>query len=290
MMKSLFYLMSTLSLALMFSSCASTKGGPLQQTLDQQEQYLSSGEYQMAIDGYNSAIQNYPAEQSVLENYARTLERIKKSADQAYKEKKYDSATQAYAVLSRNFHHFKSFEKALSFDSNTINFKLRMSRIEQSKAVARHALKSRQYLNAIEAYAVSLQNYPDDQALKKSFIDTVEEIHQTGERALKSGNLIVAGNSYSALLRKYGLFEKSAVTLPFNKKSVEDGLKQCRNLLTRKGLEQYRKGDLQAAISIWEDILKFDPDNVEIKKAIENAEYQLKKIKKESMLQEQSID
>jgi len=282
MIKRLLFLIVSLSLALMFSSCVSTKGGSVQQTLDQQEQHASSGDHQKAIEGYNEALLNHPDESSVIQSYTRTLERIKTSADQAYKEKKYASAIQTYTVLSKNYNHFKLFEKSLSFDSKYISLMLRKSRIARSKTLAQSAFKSSEYMEAIEAYSVSLQYYPNDQSLINSFVAIVTEIHQIGENALKSGHYVTAGNVYLALLRKYSLLEISDGTLPFSKKSVEGGLKQCQNILKRKGLEQYRKGNLEAAISIWKDILKFDPENVEIKKAIENAESQLKKIKKES--------
>jgi tetratricopeptide (TPR) repeat protein len=286
----LFISSAMLALVLVFSSCVSTKGGSLQQDLDQQEQYIASGEPQKAIDGYNTTLKKYPDEAVVVQSYIQTLERMKTSADKAYKAQRYTSAIQTYTVLSKNFHHFKSFEKSLSFDAKYINRRLRESRIGRSKILARNGLKSGDYMKAIEAFSASLQYYPKDKDLKNSFGATVTEIHSIGEKALKSSHHITAGKAYSALLRKYSLIEKSAANLPFSKKTAESGLKQCQNILMRKGLEQYRKGNLDAAIAIWKDILKFDPDDVEVKKAIQNAESQLKKIKKESKVQRQLND
>jgi cytochrome c-type biogenesis protein CcmH/NrfG len=51
-------------------------------------------------------------------------------------------------------------------------------------------------------------------------------------------------------------------------------------MLTRKGLEEYRKGNLARAIAHWEGLLEFDPDNAEIRKAVETAVEQQKKLKK----------
>jgi cytochrome c-type biogenesis protein CcmH/NrfG len=42
---------------------------------------------------------------------------------------------------------------------------------------------------------------------------------------------------------------------------------------------EYRKGNLKGAISVWESLLAFDPDNEQIKKAIETARAQLQQIK-----------
>jgi hypothetical protein len=52
--------------------------------------------------------------------------------------------------------------------------------------------------------------------------------------------------------------------------------------MTRQGLEHYRKGELSAAISAWRRLLLFDPENAQIKKSIESASAQLKKIKSSS--------
>ena len=62
---------------------------------------------------------------------------------------------------------------------------------------------------------------------------------------------------------------------------MEDGLKKCRVQLTRDGLDLYRQGKLKEAIAIWQGLLEFDPDNIEIRKAVDTATEQLKTIKKE---------
>jgi len=271
-----------LPLALTFSSCVSTKGGSLERALNQQEAHVSAGDHQKAIDGYKKTLREYPDEETVIKSCIQSLEGIKASADKAHRAKKFTSAIQTYTLLSKNYHHFASFEKSLSFDAKDIALMLKNSQIEQSTTLAADAVKSGDYLRAVEAYSGLLQSYPGDQLLKRRFIATVTTIYRTGETAFKSGQLVVAGNAYSALLRTYALLVKSDVSLPFSNKSLENGLDESRNLLLRKGLEKYRNEDLKAAISIWKDILKFDPDNVEIKKAIENAESQLKKIKEKS--------
>ena len=54
----------------------------------------------------------------------------------------------------------------------------------------------------------------------------------------------------------------------------------CRESLTKAGLAEYRKGNLEKAIAVWESLLVFDPDNAEIKKAVETAKTQLNEILK----------
>jgi cytochrome c-type biogenesis protein CcmH/NrfG len=59
---------------------------------------------------------------------------------------------------------------------------------------------------------------------------------------------------------------------------LAEGIAACREGLTKTGLEEYRKGNLAKAISVWEDLLSFDPDNTEIKKAVDTARTQLNKV------------
>ncbi len=48
--------------------------------------------------------------------------------------------------------------------------------------------------------------------------------------------------------------------------------------LSQRALDEYRKGNLAEAISIWKSILVFDPNNAVIVKAIDTATIQLKNL------------
>jgi outer membrane protein assembly factor BamD (BamD/ComL family) len=48
--------------------------------------------------------------------------------------------------------------------------------------------------------------------------------------------------------------------------------------LSQQALDEYRKGNLASAISIWKSILAFDPDNPAVVKAINTATIQLKNL------------
>jgi hypothetical protein len=48
--------------------------------------------------------------------------------------------------------------------------------------------------------------------------------------------------------------------------------------LSQRALDEYRKGNLAAAISLWKSILAFDPDNAAIVKAIKTATLQQKNL------------
>ena len=54
----------------------------------------------------------------------------------------------------------------------------------------------------------------------------------------------------------------------------------CSERLMEKGIMEYRKGNLGNAVSLWQDILKFDADHEETSKAIDTATIQLNNLKK----------
>jgi len=69
-------------------------------------------------------------------------------------------------------------------------------------------------------------------------------------------------------------------SLSFERKGLSEKIKSCRKILFENGLEQYRSGSLDQAISIWKTILTFDPENQEIKRAVDIATLQLENLQK----------
>jgi hypothetical protein len=50
----------------------------------------------------------------------------------------------------------------------------------------------------------------------------------------------------------------------------------------QRALDEYRKGNLAGAISIWKGILEFDPHNADVMKEIDTATIQLKNLQPKS--------
>ncbi len=264
------------------SSCITNKKNAVQRALAESQQHMTAGNYQEAINSYDAAYTRYLNETDARENYIRTVEEMKASADNAYDTKNYDMSAEIYSVLSKNFTKFKTFEKSLSFDQEYLDRKIKDCRIAQIEIQAQNALAAGNFSGAIDMYKTSLESYPDDALLREKFLGTVSEIYQVAENAQADGNHVLAGKAYLALSESSPMLKRSLPSLPFTENPLKEGLRNCRAALTGKGLEQYRKGKLKEAITIWEGILQFDPDNIEIKKAIDNAEAQLKKIKKQT--------
>jgi hypothetical protein len=64
---------------------------------------------------------------------------------------------------------------------------------------------------------------------------------------------------------------------PVERASLEE-VDRTRLKSEQRALDEYRKGNLAGAISIWKSILEFDPNNADIMKAINTATIQLKNL------------
>ena len=266
-----------------FCSCVINKKNAIQRAFAGSQQHLGTGNYQEAINSCDAVYTKYPHETDAREYYIRTVEGMKTSADTAYDAKKYDLSEDIYSVLSQNFPKFKSFVKSLSFDNAYLSRKIRNCRIVQIEIQAQNAIATANFSGAIDMYKTSLKSYPDDALLREQYFEIVFNIYQVAERAQTENNYVTAGIVYSLLANRFQTLKKSIPSLPFTENSLKKGVRDCRSALTGKGLEKYRIGKLKEAIAVWEGILKFDPENIEIRNAIENAKVQLKKNKRLDM-------
>jgi tetratricopeptide (TPR) repeat protein len=265
---------------ILMTSCAPPKKVSFYPLISQSQQQLQAGDFQKAIDTCQATYEEYPEARTVLENYLKILQQIKAAADRFFETKDFVPAIRIYSLLSRNFPRFRKFEKSLPFTQELLDTRLRNSRNGISERQARQAFEAGDFDKAIAVYNIRNLENPEDADFRAGFISLLEEIKRTGDGALSKENFVLAGRTYSSLLKYFKSFEKFRVSLSFSEKSLDEGLKVCRTELNKKALEQYRKENLAEAISIWQSLLTFDPDNIEAKKAVETATIQLKKIKK----------
>jgi len=81
-------------------------------------------------------------------------------------------------------------------------------------------------------------------------------------------------------LKNYSTLAGLERFLSYNAGSLDTGIETCRKILFEEGLEQYRSGNLGQAISVWRNILAFDPENQEVKKAMDKAIRQVRNLEK----------
>lgn len=261
---------------MMIASCG---GGMKVKISDQIRQNLESGDFQKALDHCKDEYErNQKKKKEVVELYVETIEYIKAYGDKAFQKRDFVSAGDIYALLLKNFHRFSSFADKLSFDRNSVATRLRMS---QTLMVEKQVISCNRvgYIQkGIELYKGLHQQEPQDQTLRRDYVALLESIKSHGDIAYEKNDLLLAGCTYRILWNNFSSFNSVRSSLSFNRDLLNINLKKCQKKLFENGLEQYRMGDLNMAISIWRSILTFDPENQEVKRALNTAIQQSKNL------------
>jgi len=265
--------------ALLLFSCAPPPPvtGP---DLGYARQRLAAEDFAAALDSYAATAQSYPGDRGVLRDFKEAAEKIKKSADARFADRNYAEAEKAYSLLIENFPRFAEFERSLSFDPESLSGRVLECRVRLSERRARQSLAEGDTLRALDGFKVLPPEVLGNPAQSAGLRRIMEETKGLSDKALARKDFVAAGKGYAVLSREYPLARQAGLSLTFSLSEAEEGLKSCRSQLTREGLDQYRKGNLTEAIAIWQGLLQFDPENVEILKAVETAAEQLKKLQK----------
>jgi tetratricopeptide (TPR) repeat protein len=146
--------------------------------------------------------------------------------------------------------------------------------------IAKNYLTDGDFQKALETYDVAYNQFPNDSELRSNYIRTIHQIKKNADIAFHREDFAQAGSIYRVLLDNYPHFNDLITSSSFDKELLISRINTCSKNLTEKGLLKYREGNLREAISIWNDILKFDPENVEVRKSIDTATVQLKNFQK----------
>jgi len=242
--------------------------------------YLKEGDFQRAIDVYQGAYQQYPHESMLRKNYLQNLEAIKKNADQAFERKDFVAAERVYEILWRNYPHFNDLAPSLSFNEQFLERRIQTSRKLLAEKQAHLHLTAGDFQKTIEIYIEIYQQNSKDSRVRKSYTKAIKAIKKNADQAFERKDFASAGRVYEILWRNYSHFPDMKPSPSWNIKILEDRVQNCKTFLYQKALDQYRSGNLSDATAIWKSILEFDPENAEIKKAVDTATIQLRNLEK----------
>lgn len=144
----------------------------------------------------------------------------------------------------------------------------------------RRLLAAAEYGKAVLSYQAAVERNPGNKEVVTEYQNALEEVKRLADEAAARENFLEAGKGYASLRKTYPTAEKFGFLPSFSRNDADEGLRKCRSHLTQKGLDLYRRGCLKEAISVWEDLLKFDPGNGEIRKAVDTAVEQLRELEK----------
>jgi tetratricopeptide (TPR) repeat protein len=279
-------------LLLFLSSCSWLKKEQVQKEQLQEEQIqkhagdvdkqaqmeIETGKFQGAIDLYRETYQTHPQDPKVRNGYIKTLESMKRKGDQAFEKNDFKLAEKIYETLMRNWVHFSDFSPSLSFRKEFLEKKIKMSRCSLTEEQVSSYLEAGEFRKAIDICKEMYKRYPQDPTVRSGYIRTLEAIKTRGDRAFEERDFVRAGCVYEIVLRNVSSVSPLNGSFSFSKEGLIAKIRSCKKILFENGLKQYRSGNLNQAIALWKSILIFDPENEEIKKAVDMATVQVKNL------------
>ena len=262
------------------SSCGWVKRTQVKSAVDEAHQELRSGDFQKALDTYQLAYKKYPKDSEMLKNYIGAIESMKAQGDEAFGRENFAQAQITYDLLLKNFPRFSDFANLLSFKKNFLVTRLKMSRMLPAEKQARSCLKNGDVQKGIDIYRGLFQQYPWDTTVRNGYVSLLESIKGQADLDFKHKDFAQAGRTYRILLKNYSSLGHLNRFFSYNAGLLDTGIETCRKILFEDALEQYRSGNLSQAISIWKNILTFDPENLEVKKAMDKAILQTRNLEK----------
>lgn len=280
--KSLLCLSIFLSLCL--ASCAWLKREQIQReredSADQVQKELEAGRFQRAIDLCEELRQKYPQDSTVRSRYIETVEAVKKNADRAFEKDDFETAGNIYEILGKNWARFGIIGPSLSFDRSSLEKKAKTSRCLLMAGQVPSYIKAGEFQKAVDLSREVYRKYPREPSIRKSYVQILEVVKKNGDRAFERKDFEAAGSLYDLLLKHISSLNHSNGFSSLKKNGFAEKIKTCAKSLFEKGLQQYRAGNLERAISVWKTILAFDPGNEEAKGAVAMATLQLKNLEK----------
>jgi tetratricopeptide (TPR) repeat protein len=269
-------------MALTLAGCASAQRTALRTTTAASTGALAAGDYGKALDLYQKLYEKDRANGKVVSKYAAMIEEVKAAGDGAADKGSYATAQATFKLLADHWDGFSALGRRLSFKKSDLEAEAKDCRLALCECQFRQEIGSGNYAKALAAYQSVLKDYNQDKAVKARYLKGVAEIAAIAAKALEAKDYALAGRIDGLLLRNVESFVAGtgapAEGAP-SRDSLTKAVRVCSSELTTSGLTEYRKGNLESAISAWDELLSFDPGNAEVKKAVETARAQLGKIK-----------
>ncbi|HEY6010523.1 MAG TPA: hypothetical protein VIX18_03550 [Nitrospirota bacterium] len=150
--------------------------------------------------------------------------------------------------------------------------------IEDTAKQAQAHLAAGEYRKALELYAERYDKYRYP-AMSAPFAGTGEQIRSAADAAFQKKDFANAWNIYHTLQESGITTRDFSPPLSFDDDYLVRQMKASSKGLLEAGLTKYREGKLEDAIAIWKKALEFDPENKDLKSAVDTATTQLQKLK-----------
>jgi tetratricopeptide (TPR) repeat protein len=141
-------------------------------------------------------------------------------------------------------------------------------------------LKEGGHERALELFATAWKEEPGHPGVSREFDGALLALKRNGDAAHAQGKLEDAGKRWTGTLRYMNHPAASPKGYPFTRAEVQGQVDRLTAALLEKGVLDYRKGNIEAAIANWKTVLAYDPGNDEAAKSIRTATTQLENLRK----------
>jgi tetratricopeptide (TPR) repeat protein len=155
-----------------------------------------------------------------------------------------------------------------------------LSVADKAYAAGAAAMAEGNHERALEAFSTAWKERPGHPGVSKDFPEALTRLKNSGDEAFRQGRAEEAGRRWSSALRHLSHPAEKGKILPFGKADLRSSIDHLSASLMEKGLVEYRKGNLEAAIASWRAILSYDPSHEEAARSLQTATTQLENLKK----------
>jgi len=131
-------------------------------------------------------------------------------------------------------------------------------------------LEKKNYRQAIE-----LMNGRGREGLEREYLQAINGLLNVGDDAFALGDYAPAARAFKGVLDAYPVEPSYRGRVSHDPKQIRILLETCANRMMEQGLEEYRRGRLESAISKWKGVLTISPGCQEARKALDTATVQL---------------
>lgn len=154
------------------------------------------------------------------------------------------------------------------------------TRADAAYAAGVNAMREGDFERALERFDAAWKEKPAHPGVQYLFGDAVAGLKRSGDEAYQQRRSVEAGRKWTAALHAMDHPAARGRALPFSRADLRGHIDRLTASLLRGAIEDYRRGDLEAAIAGWNGILSYDPANAEAARSSRTAATQLENLRK----------
>lgn len=139
-------------------------------------------------------------------------------------------------------------------------------------------VEKEEFARALEVIKGQVKSGKSELSFRNQYVASLNGLARKGVRLFSEKDYAPAGINFRKVMNHFPTHRAIWADMHYSPEDIRSYIKTCAEKLMEEGLMEYRKGNLEKAISIWETILKFNSTYSEAKRTIDTATIQLKNL------------